>query len=77
MVHGEAEGYGLVLSDRWAMQSVTKHLLNIWKQEVTGADVPTLKAVPFKWCTRVNSIVLKKHLGRKHRQPVYNSHFGM
>lgn len=53
MVHGEAEGYGF---DRWATQSVTRHLLNIWRREVTGADVPTLEAVPFKWYRRANSI---------------------
>lgn len=58
MVHREAEGYGFVLSDGWAVQSVTRYPLNIWRQEVTGADVPTLEAVPFKWFRWVSSTLL-------------------
>lgn len=49
MVHRDTEGYDFVLSDRWAMLTVIECLLNIWKQEVTGADVPALKAMPFRW----------------------------
>lgn len=52
----DAEGYGFVLSDRWAVRGVTRHLLNIQGQEVTGADVHTLQALAFHRYKRVNLI---------------------
>lgn len=66
-VHRDAEGYDFVLNDRWASQSVTEYLLNIWKKEVTGAaDVPTLRAMPFRWYMRAGCIVLRIY---KHNTP--------